>query len=150
MIKNLKNNKGIVVADALIAVLIMAIFSGLVITLTYNIYISASFTKRNSTALNYGINIVEYIEKTNYLDITEENLIKYINENLDEKVSAETAENQSNLTTPYKVILDVEKYNETEGNTDKQDLIKKITLKVKYNLGDAEKEVNFERIKKGI
>jgi len=150
MIKKLKDNKGIVVADALVAFLIIAIFTGLIITLTYNIYISANFTKRNSAAVNYGVNIIEYIEKTDYSNITEENLIKYVNENLDEKVSAEIAKNQSNLTTPYKVILEVQKYNETEGNEEKQDLIKTIRVKVKYNLGDSEKEVNFEKIKKQI
>ena len=147
MMKNLKNDKGIVVADALIAILIMTIFLGLMITLTYNIYLTANFTKRNSTAVNYGINIMEHIERTDYNNVTEDKLIDYI-ETLGNNVSAGTDGNT--LTTPYKVVLDVQNYNETLGNEGKQDVIKKITVTIKYNLGDSEKEVKFEKIKTSI
>ena len=158
MIKILKNDKGIVIADALIAVLIMTIFLGLILTLTYNIYIAANFTKRNSKALDYGIKIIEYIDKipydnVNYDDIsngtnTVEGLINYIN-NIDPSfLSAKRYDDEFSLTTPYRVKLKVENYNETEGNTTKQDIIKIVTIIINYNLGDAEKEVVFERVKK--
>jgi len=147
MIKKLKDQKGIIVADALIAILIMTIFLGLIITLTYNIYLTANFTKRNSTAVNYGINIIEYIEKIDYKDIKENYLIDYV-ETLGENISAGTDE--TTLTTPYRVILDIQNYNEIEGNERKQDIIKKITVTIKYNLGDSVKEVTFEKVKTSI
>jgi len=147
MIKKLKDQKGIIVADALIAILIMTIFLGLIITLTYNIYLTANFTKRNSTAVNYGINIIEYIERTDYKDIKENYLIDYV-ETLGENISAGTDE--TTLTTPYRVILDIQNYNEIEGNERKQDIIKKITVTIKYNLGDSVKEVTFEKVKTSI
>lgn len=147
MIKKIKNEKGIVVADALIAILIMTIFLGLILTLTYNIYLTSNFTKRNSTAVNYGINIIEYIERTDYVYITESHLIDYV-KTLGDNVSAGTDENT--LTTPYKVILDVQNYNEIAGNEEKQDIIKKINITIKYNLGDTIKEVIFEKVKTSI
>ena len=146
----LKKNNGIAVADALIAILIMSIFLGLTATLTYNIYISASFTKRNSIATDYAIKITEYIDKLDYDDVTYSNLKTYINETLDgnsSKISAETEENASSLTTPYRAILKIEKYNKIEGNEDKQDLIKTVTLQIKYNLGEKEKNLVYERVK---
>lgn len=148
--KIVEDEKGIAVADALIAVLIMTIFLSLVTTLCYNIYITASFTKRNSEATDYGIKIIEYIDKNDYDEITYDNIKVYINNTLDagnSKVSAETEENESTLTTPYKVIIAIEKYNELEENKDKMDLIKTVKIKIKYSLGDSEKILNFERVK---
>jgi len=148
--KVIKNNKGIVVADALIAVLIMSIFLGLVSTLCYNIYITASFTKRNSQATDYGIKIIEYVDKINYDEVTYDYLKAYINNTLDAgnfKISAETKENEKNLTTPYKAIIEIEKYNELEGNLGKEDLIKTVRIKIKYSVGDSEKILEFERVK---
>ncbi len=36
----------------------------------------------------------------------------------------------------YSVIATIEKYNETEGNEDKKDLIKILTVKVEYTVND--------------
>jgi len=134
-----KENKGIVVADALIAILIMSIFIGVISTLCYNIYISASFTKRNGIATNYGINIMEYIEKLPYDDVTEYNLVQYINTLEDASIGNDT---------PYRIGKNIQNYNETPGNIGKKDLIKIIKVEIKYNLGDSEKIIKFEKIKK--
>jgi len=134
-----KENKGIVVADALIAILIMSIFIGVISTLCYNIYISASFTKRNGIATNYGINIMEYIEKLPYDDVTEYNLVQYINTLEDASIGNDT---------PYRIGINIQNYNETPGNIGKKDLIKIIKVEIKYNLGDSEKIIKFEKIKK--
>ncbi len=151
MIKNLlKKNRGIVIADALVAVLIMAIFLGVISILTYNIYITASFTKRNSRAIDYGIKITEYIDTLSYDSViygdTTNGLINYIN-NIDNTISAKKYDDTTILTTPYRVEIKIEKYNELEGNETKQDVIKTVTLTINYNLGNSEKEVTFERVK---
>ena len=135
--KLLKQNKGIIVADALVSILIMTIFIGVISTLCYNIYISASFTKRNSTATNYGISIMEYIDKISYKDVTYEKLVQYIN-------TLEGASVDGN--SPYRISIQIQKYKDTQDNIDK-DLIKTINLEIRYNVGDSEKTVKFEKIK---
>ena len=51
-------------------VLIIVLFSGLIATISYNIYISNSSIKRMSKATNYIIDTFEYIDKINYDDVT--------------------------------------------------------------------------------
>lgn len=43
-----RNNKGVAASDALIAVLIIALFSGLIAAISYNIYLANSSVKRTS------------------------------------------------------------------------------------------------------
>ena len=147
MKKILKENKGLAASDGLIAVLIIALFTGIIATLLYNIYISNTSLKRMSTANLYLIDVLEYVDRVYYDDVTANNLTDYFNNKFktDNQVRAVTAENEGN--TPYKVIINVQKYNETEGNTDKLDLVKQITVKVNYKVGNREQKIEVSRIK---
>ena len=64
--------------------------------------------------------------------MTAEKLIRYINEKGNASVSAGT--NSNSIATPYKLIISVQKYNETEGNTDKEDIIKIIQVRAECEL----------------
>lgn len=147
MKKILKENKGLAASDGLMAVLIIALFTGIIATLLYNIYISNTSLKRMSTANLYLIDVLEYVDKVYYDDVTANNLTDYFNNKFetDNQVRAVTTENEGN--TPYKVIINVQKYNETEGNTDKLDLVKQITVKVNYKVGNREQKIEVSRIK---
>ena len=50
MKKFLKNNKGLTGADALLAVALIVLFSGIIATISYNIYIATSSLKRSSNS----------------------------------------------------------------------------------------------------
>ena len=75
----LKEQKGIAASDALIAVLILILFSGLIATISYNIYLSNTSIKRMSKATSYIVDMFEYIDKSDYDYVTEENLAEYFN-----------------------------------------------------------------------
>ena len=77
--KILEEQRGFTGSDALIAVLIISLFAGLIATISYNIYISNSSVKRMSKATSYIIDVFEYIDKINYDKIGEEELISYFN-----------------------------------------------------------------------
>ena len=145
--KKLKENKGLAASDGLMAVLIIALFTGIIATLLYNIYISNTSLKRMSTANLYLIDVLEYVDRVYYDDVTENNLTDYFNNKFetDNQVQAVTTENAAN--TPYEVVINVQKYNETEGNTDKLDLVKQITVKVNYKVGNREQKIEVSRIK---
>ena len=148
----LKEQKGFAVSDALIAVLIITLFSALIATISYNIYLSNSSLKRMSKATGYIVDVFEYIDKTNYEDITEDKLRDYFNikyytsEKADVKMLSD-GENIEDAGTPFKAQIDIIKYNETEGNIDKLDLVQEITMTVRYKLGNKDQEITMTRNK---
>ena len=65
----LKSNKGFALADTIIAIFVLVIFSTLVISISYNIYISSNFVKRNGQATNYIVEVFEYAKTLNFDDV---------------------------------------------------------------------------------
>lgn len=156
MKEKIREQKGFAASDALIAVLIIVLFSGLIATISYNIYLSNSSIKRMSKATSYIVDVFEYIDKTNYDDVTKENLISYFNnkyyyaeDGVTPKSDAEVKlkEADENVDTPFKAEISIVKYNETEGNTDKLDLVQEVTMTVKYKLGNKDQEITMTRNK---
>ena len=139
MKKFLRSNKGITGADALLAVALATLFAGIIATLAYNIYATSSSLKRSSQALEYITSTFEYVANQYYDDVTEENIKNYIN-SIDGKIS-------TNEGKPYKAQVSVTNYNQMEGNTDKLDLVKKITMSVTYKLGDKDQTIEIKTAK---
>lgn len=136
----LKSNKGITGADAVLGVALAILFSGIIATLSYNIYVTSSSLKRSSKALEYITSTFEYVATQYYDNVTEDNIKNYISTKLDGKISI-------NEGTPYKAQVSVTNYNQMEGNTDKLDLVKKITMSVTYKLGDKDQTIEIKTAK---
>lgn len=152
-----KSNKGFAASDALIAISIIALFSGVIASISYNIYLANSNIKRMSMANSYIAEVFEYANKIYYEDVTEQNLTEYFNNKYyysEGKVPRQRAEAKIKetpeeiLDTPFKINLDITNYNETEGNTDKLDLIKQIKMIVEYNIGNKQQKIEMTTIKK--
>ena len=47
----------------------------------------------------------------------------------------------------YKVSVDVTKYNQTAGNTSKQDIIKIVKVKIDYSLQEQNENIEIKRLK---
>ena len=144
--KILKKEKGIIVSDAIIAILIILLFVGIITTLLVNIVLQSTKNKINSVQLDFATEILEYIEKLPYQDVTEENLINYINNKNSEQVSAGTTTEE--LTTTYKIGIDVQSYNQIAGNEGKLDIIKLVTLTIENDLGNKKYSTQITKIKK--
>ncbi len=153
----LKNEKGAIGTDAFISILVITLFVGLIATLTYNIYITTMKTKRTSQATSYIVEIFEYVDKLYYSDVTEEKLVDYVNEKYNNTEISETnekiasARNTTNLEntddtknileTPYKIEIAITPYNEN------LDIVKTITVTVKYNLASKEETLTMSRVR---
>ncbi len=142
--KMLKEQKGIVVSDAIIAILIILLFASLISSLITNIYLEIAKMKIYSRQMDLITEIFEYAEKNSYDNVTEENLIKLINDKSDENVSAGNTNEE--LTTPYKVAIKVEKYQDLEHK--EYDLIKIITVTVENNLQKKAYTTTMSTLKK--
>lgn len=155
-IKNLKKSNGFAASDALISILIITLFTGIIASLLYNIYLSNASLKRMSKANGYIVDVFEYIDKAYYDEVSENDLILYFNNkyysNEDAEVVAEKDEDtlvEKYGDMPFKVIIDLKSYSEIEGNPDTEelDLVKEITMTVKYKLGNKDQELTIKRIK---
>ena len=144
--KILKKEKGIIVSDAIIAILIILLFVGIITTLIVNIILETTKIKINSGQLDFATEILEYIEELPYEAVTEENLINYINNKNSEQVSAGTS--TAGLTTTYKIGINVQNYNQTAGNEGKLDIIKLVTLTIENNLENKKYSTEITKIKK--
>ena len=102
------------------------LFIGIITTLYYNFYITTSSKNRNAMATNYLIDIIEETKILKYVDVDQEAVQNIIT--------------NANIPEGYTVTASIQKYNETEGNTDKIDLIKILKVNVQYTVaGKAEK-----------
>lgn len=128
---NLKQNKGVTLADAIIAITIFMIFTGLIITISYNIYLQSNFVKRNSSATNYIVDLFEYAQVLEFKDVTTEKLEEYINQ----KEGISTLVNSSK---GYKMKISVKE--------NKEGYIKQIDATVSYKIGKKEKSVTMSTL----
>ncbi len=145
MIKNLKKQRGIVVSDATIAIMIILLFAGIITTLITNIILEITKMKIYSQQMDYITEIFELAEKTDYEKVTDANLVKCINEKGDTAVSAKV-NTTAGLTTPYKIAIKVEKYKDI--GSKEFDLIKIITVTVENNLQEKSYTTTMSRLKK--
>lgn len=159
MKKYYRTNKGFAASDALMAILIIALFTGIIATLTYNIYISNTSLKRMSTANLYIVDVFEYVDSIEYsdLDNTDEMINKYDwlddidSQNLDEPDNNNLERLWGLEGTPergYQVHIYLDKYVPThEQGEEVFDLVRQITVTVSYKVGSRNQEITMTRVK---
>ena len=135
----LKSNKGITGADAVLGVALAILFSGIIATLSYNIYVTSNSLKRSSKALEYITSTFEYVATQYYDNVTEDNIKDYINNELDGNISIADS---TTGTTKYVATVSVEI---KPDNT--IDLVKEITMSVTYKLGDKDQTIEIKTAK---
>lgn len=132
---NIHSEKGFTGVDLTIAILILVLFVSIITTIFYNIYISSTSIKRSTIANGYAMYILEAIEKENYEAI-------YTN-----SPAIQNIIQKEKIARGYTVTVAVEKYNETTGNTDKEDLVKTVTVTVEYKVGIKPEKVTMSKLK---
>lgn len=152
---NIKQNKGIGLADAIIAIGIFIIFTGVIISISYNIYIQSNFIKRNEQATNYIVEIFEYAQGLVFEDpdpdnapdldnyLNSDNLVQYINDKYD-IVNAKSGEykEETEGVKGYKIFINVYDVNNYD-DSKKTGYIKQVDVTVEYKLGGKVKTVNM-------
>lgn len=130
----IKSNKGFVGVDAVIAIVAVVVFSGLIISLMYNNFLENVKIKREALASIYLTEIFENIAIADYKDI---------------EITAEDTDNSNLQLIPselqgqnFTVELLVQENDEAE-----EDITKKIIATISYELNDKTYEHTMERIK---
>ena len=147
MKEKFKDNKGFTGTDAMIAILIITLFTGLIATISYNIYLSNSSLKRISTSNEYIVSVFEDVEKMDYENVTAAVLAQHFNNKYYDSEAPKAKANDENENTPFKITINVVQYSKMPGNEEKLDLIKEVTMSVEYKLGNKNQKIEMSRIK---
>lgn len=140
----LKSNKGFALADTIIAIFVLVIFSTLVISISYNIYITSNFVKRNGQATNYIVEVFEYAKTLNFDDVSVTNLVTYINAK-GEKIQAIEGiySGTADKLDSYTMFISMDEASIAE---EQRNYIKKIDITVMYKLGTKIKTVSMSTL----
>lgn len=135
----LKQNKGIGLQDAVIAVAILTVFTGIIASIAYNIYVQSNFIKRNEQATDYIVELFEYAQGLMYNDLNSEVMVEYINNTYDnaKAVKGEYTENAQKQAA-YTIFVNV--------TDERKDYIKKVDITVMYKLNKKSQIVNMKTL----
>ena len=127
---NVKSESGFTMTDLVIALIIFAIFTGLICTLMYNAFRIEMQTKMAGNANFYAIEILEDIDKISYDDVVNGMESRY-------KAKFSISDN-------YNIKLEVSNYD--EGGA-KENLIKNVKLTITYKLDNSTENLIINKIK---
>ena len=144
--ERLRKDNGIFLSDAVVAVLLVLLFSGIIVALITNTTYESTKIKLNSQQLRLVTEIFEYVDKVSYDQVTEQSLIQYVNNSYSGSSDIVQAGNSvDELTSSYKVRITVRQYGQEDW---KMDLIKFVTVNIENTLANKEQTTEISRIRK--
>ena len=128
--KNLKSNKGFTMQDLAIAIIILFLFAGTIGGIYLSIYQIQSDTKLDSIATLYTVQIMEYMDKISYKQVT--------------NGMEDAVRQQFNIPDSFNILIDVSSYLPSQ---DSEDLVKQVSVTLTYHFNDSDKTIKIERLK---
>ena len=129
--KILKQNNGYSVADLVVAMLILIMFTGVIGSLYHQIVLNNSLVQMNALAVYYAVKVAEEVDKVSYneVDSTFQNYIK----------------SNYNIPESFNILINVENYN--KDNTSIKDILKTVTIKVEYTCLNTTRNYELKKLK---
>lgn len=143
---NFKNNKGYVVVDATIAVIIFMILIPVLMGMVYRVNLTNHETKIKAEVINILVNTIETAKGIELENLTEE---KVINKLQDTYTISKTS-NSAVITTfiaSYKLKVSVVDYHDTHSDA-KENVLKTVKAVVTYKIGNKEKTMDLSTVVK--
>jgi len=152
MINKLKSEKGITGIDLTVSLIIITLFISIIVALSANLSTSLASKRRLEVATNCMTEIMEKLDEIDYESVVissteSENTITDI-ANRTFTAGTFEAEVKEILSKDEYKILTVDIYKEgylPEGEN--LDLVKKVTVKIKYKINNKEEKIEFTRLK---
>ena len=130
IIKSIKCSDGFTMQDLAIAIVVLLLFVGTIGGTYLAIYQLQADTKVDSVATLYMIQMLEYIDKIGYDEVS--------------NGMEDTLRTQFNIPRGYVISIDVSSY---LPSTDSLDLVKKVKLTIKYTFQEKERNIIIEKLK---
>ena len=143
----LRNNKGYVMTDISIAVIILLILVPTIMGLVYNIGVTKRATETKAEAINIATNTIEAAKGIELEAINTQSVLENIQTNI-YKEKMTISENNGVITTnksSYKVSVDVADYADSH-NEAQPNVVKTITAKVEFRLGGKTQEITLRTV----
>ena len=128
---NWKQNKGISTIDIVVAIIILTLFVGVIGSLYYQIAYHNAAIRMNAMAVNYAVKIAENIDKITYEEVQE--------------TLNDTLKTEFEIKEAFNPTIQVENYNEED--LSKEDIIKKVTIRIDYNIMDESRSYEIIKLK---
>lgn len=125
--KKILNNKGVTGIDLTIAIIILSIFAGLIVTLMSSIYENSIEIQKNANAMAYATILLEKVDEKSFDEIGAE----FVN----------TLKNNGEIDIDNNYRIDFS----TE--TIKDNLFKKVVVKVSYNINEKQNSITISKLK---
>lgn len=128
---NLKSEKGVTGIDIAIAIIIVGLFIGIIVSLMYGINKSSSDIYKKTEATNYAISEIEKLKAEDFDTLETKQISGYIE------------------GTPYYrtiKIIDYADLEENKGQDKVKGLIKKVTVEILYKSGKEDKKVELSTV----
>lgn len=145
----IKNNKGLTGVDVTIAVIILTIFVSLIANMFYNVSQIGNAVNRKSEATYVAVQIIEALKQVDYDDLPAGETDDTTAITLEELNMFLAEENQIVLKNGYSVDIKVENYKKIKGEIegeDLEDILKRVTVTVKYNEKAKEQTVELTTV----
>lgn len=149
MLRKIKTDeqRGIITSDAIVAILIIMLFVGIITSIITNIVLESSKIKINSQQMDFATELMEYAEQLPYEEVTETNLIAYVNSKYDED-RVKAGESIEELDSPYKIAVRVETFIPEDETLPKLDILKTVTLTIQNTLVNKVYTTTMATVKK--
>ena len=134
----LKKNKGFTGVDVAISILIITVFISVISSLYINLYITNVDILRKEKAIGYATSILEKIDELYYDEVNNDNFKIIENSNGSKNIAG------INIDRGYDVSVNIATYDPDNSDID---VVKNIDVKVSYEVGNKEKNINFTKIK---
>ena len=126
----MKREKGLAGVDVSIAIVAVVIFTSIILSLMYNVRVENRKITMKTLATLYLVETLENVGIANYDDVTEANADKLL---------------PSSMPEDYSGAVTVQEYSEEE--TEKDNLIKTVSVTISYKLGANTYEETIQRLK---
>ena len=156
----LNNNKGYVMTDASIAVLLLLILVPTIMGIIYSSNVTKRTTDVKSQAINIAVNAIEAAKGIEISSLTDRAVLNDIYTNIYVQDSMSISDTIINGNTvpiatikkenaSYKLLIDVKDY--SEGKNDiLPNIIKTVTATVTYKIGGQEKTIELKTVIKSL
>jgi len=152
-----RNNKGYVMTDMSIAVIILLILVPTIMGLVYNIGINKRATESKSEAINIAVNAIEAAKGISLEDLNEQKILEFLDTNNEIYHYTFTDKNFVNKEgtietekASYKLLINVEDFanNENAPENVTPNVIKTVKATVNYRLRGEDQEIELSTVVK--
>lgn len=156
----LRNNKGYVMTDASIAIIILLILVPTIMAMVYNVNATRRATEAKSEAINIVTNAIEAAKGISLSELNDQAILESIQTDIYNNkmtINEETVDEKNIYKgiiktdkASYKIFINIVDYKDGKQNDDTiiENVVKTVTATVKFRINGTDKEISLSTVLK--